>query len=298
MSRTEVRDRQAVPTTTKPTIPVCRAKRVRSNRWAYVAGGFLAIVALAALSAPLLPLHSPEIGNFDKVAVGPSLDNPLGTDQLGRDVLARLVFGTRASLQVGLIAVTVGIVVGTTLGLFAGYLRGPLDLLVRGIMDVALAFPALVFLLVLVDLQGPSVDTLAIGLGLVYVPAFTRLARANSLAVSQREFVTAAHLMGARKLRVVRREILPNVAPSLLAYAFVAIAAIMVAEGSLSYIGHGIQPPAPSLGTMIQGGQQLLTTAPHVTLIPAAFLFLLVFSLNVLGDHLRGRSSNRMIVTQ
>lgn len=257
----------------------------------WICAFWCAMVVLLAVFANFLPLWNPDTPDYKDIAGPPSPEHWLGTDQLGRDMLSRLIYGARASLQIGFFAVLLGMTVGVVLGLLAGHLRGWVDTLITGAADIVLAFPTLIFIMVLVAVRGASAGVLIFGLAVVMVPTFTRLARANSLVWSRRDFVTASKVLGARQVRSMFRDILPNVLPALIAYSFVVVAVIMVAEGSLSFLGFGVQPPTPSWGSMIAGGRQMLSTAPHIVMFPALALFLTVLSFNLIGDYLRARSA-------
>ncbi|MGL3150353.1 ABC transporter permease [Microbacterium sp. A82] len=275
-------------------------KTRRTNRLpvvVWVAIIWASMVVSAAILAPILPLPDPNSADYEHIAAGPMDGHLLGTDQLGRDILSRIVWGAQASLQIGFVAVALGMTVGMALGLLAGYFRGWVDALISIVVDIVLAFPALVFIIVLVAVYGPSAQILILGLGAIMVPTFTRLARANTLVWSQREFVMAATVLGSRRLRTLWREILPNVLPGVLSYAFLVVAVVMVAEGSLSFLGFGIQPPASSWGSMIAGGRQSLYNAPHIVAFPSIALLVTVMSFNFIGDYLRGRTPGRTEVT-
>lgn len=279
-----------------------RAKPARRTRkgipvGVWVAAGWCALVVLAAVFAPVLPLADPNTPDYAHIAAPPMEGHLLGTDQLGRDMLSRLVWGAQASLQVGFVAVALGLTVGLALGMLAGYYRGWVDSLISILVDIVLAFPSLIFIMVLVAIRGSSAPVLIVGLGAVMVPTFTRLARANTLVWSQREFVTAATVLGSRRPRTLVREVFPNILPAILAYAFVVVAVVMVAEGSLSFLGFGIQPPTASWGSMIAGGRTLLYGAPYIVLFPSLVLLLTVLSFNYIGDYLRGRTAGRTDVT-
>lgn len=284
--------------TAQATGPVAIRLPMRRRPWGiWLSAVWITLVALSALLAPLLPLQDPTVPDYDHIASGPVAGHLLGTDQLGRDMLARLVYGARASLQVGLVAVLLGLSVGMVLGLLAGYFRGWIDAVISAFVDLVLAFPALVFIMVLVAVRGATPAVLIIGLGSVFVPTFTRLARANTLMWSKREFVMASRVLGSSRLRTLAREVFPNVLPSVLAYAFVVAAVVMVAEGSLSFLGFGLQPPTPSWGSMIAGGRQLLADSPHIVGFPALTLLLTVLSFNVIGDRLSNKTSGRSEVS-
>lgn len=280
-----------------PPAPAARPAWTRAPilAWTFAAWGVLVIVL--AVLAPVLPLAAPDLPDYTAVSQAPGGAHLLGTDEYGRDILSRLIWGAQASLQVGFVSVVLGLTVGLVLGMLAGYYRGWVDTVISLVVDVVLAFPALIFIIVLVAIRGPSKEILVIGLGVVMVPTFTRLARANTLVWSKREFVAAATVLGSRRSRTLFREVFPNVLPGLLAYAFTVVAVVMVAEGSLSFLGFGIQPPEASWGTMIAGGRGSLYNAPWIVGFPALALLLTVLSFNFFGDYLRGRTAGRTEVT-
>ncbi|MFP4553631.1 MAG: ABC transporter permease [Actinomycetota bacterium] len=255
----------------------------------WIATGWLGLVVLAAILAPFLPLHDPNRSDFTSVAVTPNSDYWLGTDAVGRDILSRAIFGARISLVVGLASVLLGMSVGGLVGLIAGYLKGRVEAAVMVVTDALLAFPAIVLLLALMAVLGQSLPNLILGLAVLSVPTFIRLSRASALVLSQQEFVIAARAYGSRSWRVIMREIVPNVIPPMAAYGFVIIAVVIVAEGSLSFLGLGVPPPESSWGAMIANGRRDLTTIPHIALIPATIMFVTVLAFNLVGERLRKR---------
>lgn len=271
------------------TLVVPQPRKGRSlSLWLSMA--WLGLVVTVAAIAGLLPLADPG------VPVGPprsapagSLEQLLGLDHLGRSVLSRAISGSRVSLIVGAVSAISALLIGTALGLLAGYYRGWVETVIMYLTDSLLAFPPLVLLLALSSVLRPSYTTLLLGLTTVVVPTFTRLARANTLNWSSREFVLAATNMGARSSRIAVREVLPNVLPALLAYLPTVLAALIVAEGSLSFLGLGIPSPTPSWGGMISDARANLHDVPLLVIVPAAFIFFTVFSLNQVGDHVRAR---------
>jgi peptide/nickel transport system permease protein len=250
------------------------------------------IFGLAAL-ANLLPLEDPTRMNLLARRALPSLAHLLGTDSFGRDLLSRLIFGARNSLTIGLIAPLAGLCVGGSLGLVAGYFRGRFEVITVGATDVLLAFPPLILALAVTAYLGQSVVNLTAILGLLTVPPATRVARAATLAVAQREFVVAARALGAGHRRILARALLPNVMTPLAVLFLLAVAVIIVAEGALSFLGLGVPAPAPSWGTMIAEGSTSLDIAPQIAFIPAAAMFLTVLAFNLLGDTLRALTDPR-----
>lgn len=267
-----------------------RRRRRRRDVGAVLGAIWLVLIVLAAVLADLLPLARPDaIGNQFSLAPFENWNHLLGTDQLGRDQLSRAVHGARVSLSVAIGATLLGLVVGTLGGMLAGYFRRAADTAFDIVTNVLLAFPPLIFLIALVAALRPSVVTLAAGLALVGVPTFARIARANTIAFANREFVTAARAMGATDARILAKEVLPNVMLPVMSFALVVAAALVVAEGSLSFLGLGVPPPAPSWGGMIASGREELYDHAHLVLVPGLFFFLTVFSLNRVGDWARGR---------
>jgi peptide/nickel transport system permease protein len=254
---------------------------------AWLAIVWIAGVLAAALLADLLPLQSPTDMDILGRRLPPDAAHWLGTDTLGRDMLSRLVFGARTSLTIGILSPLVGLVVGGTLGLLAGYFRSQFETLVVGSMDVLLAFPPLVLALAITAYLGQSVLNLTIIIGVLSIAPFARVARAATLSLAQREFVTAAHALGATHARILLRELLPNVLSPLAVFFLLAVAVTIVVEGALSLLGLGVPPPLPSWGSMIAEARDSLDLAPRLAFLPGSIMFLTVLSFNLLGDTLR-----------
>jgi peptide/nickel transport system permease protein len=268
-----------------------RTRRLGPLFWAAV-GWTIFILAAAAL-APLLPLPSPTDMDMLERRAPMSLQHWLGTDGLGRDELARLIYGARVSLTVGLCAPVIGITIGGALGMLAGYFRGRFESLVVGSMDVLLAFPPLVLALAVTAYLGQSLFNLTFILGVLGIPAFMRVARAATLSLARREFVIAAQALGATHARILLRELLPNVFLPLLAFFLLGVAVTIVAEGALSFLGLGVPPPVSSWGSMIGEGRESLEIAPWLAFLPAIAMFLSVLSFNLIGDTLRAFTDPR-----
>jgi peptide/nickel transport system permease protein len=254
---------------------------------------WIVLIGLAAALAGVLPIASPTDMDMLARRAPPSAQHLLGTDQLGRDMLSRLIYGARISLTVGLLAPVIGVTVGGCLGMLAGYFRGRLETFTVGGVDVLLAFPPLVFALAVTAYLGQSVLNLTLVIGILGIPAFTRVARAVTLSLSEREFVTAARALGATHLRILTRELLPNVALPLLAFFLLGVAVTIVVEGALSFLGLGVPPPAPSWGSMIGEGRESLDLAPWLAFLPAGFMFATVLAFNIVGDTLRALTDPR-----
>lgn len=256
----------------------------------YAAMFWIFLVVFVAIFAGVLPLQDPLHQDIvNNLAPPGTAGHILGTDALGRDILARLCYGARVSLIVSMTAVFIGTVVGGTIGLTTGFFRGWYERLSMSVIDVLLAFPALVLLLALVAYVGQSLRTIALVIGFLSIPAYTRVSRASTLSISQREYVLAARAMGATSRRILFRELLPNVMLPVLAFALVAIGVVIVAEGSLAFLGLSVKFPTPTWGAMIAEGKIHVRDAPHIALIPSLCMFLTVLSLNYVGDQLRSR---------
>ena len=243
----------------------------------------------SAVFAALLPLASPTSPDFSNIEQRPRLGwpEPLGTDDLGRSLLSRVVYGSRVTLGIALAAATIGALIGGTLGLVSGFRRGRFDGAATLGADVMLSFPPLILLLGAVTVLPKSAMTIALCLGLLMIPTTFRITRANTMSMGGREFVFAARCLGARTRRILTRELLPNIATPVLAYLFVVLALIVVAEGSLSYLGVGVQPPTPTWGRMIADAQPSFAESPHMVFVPSAVMFITLFALNQIGDRLR-----------
>ncbi len=265
-----------------------RKKRKSILFWA--ATGWVGLVVFSALFAGFLPLPDPNLPDIPNKLEPPFGEGGiLGNDGLGRDVLARLAFGARVSLQISFAAVAVGIIVGGTFGMLVGYYRGKLEAGVMALINIILAFPALVLLLYIVSVIGQSLSAITLAISFLSIPVYTRVARATTLAVSQREYVLAARALGATDTRILFREIMPNVILPVAAFGLVALGTIIVAEGSLAFLGLSVQPPDATWGSMIAEGKRHLSTTVWVALIPSIVMFLTVLSLNFVGDILRSR---------
>ena len=255
-------------------------------------------ISAAALLAPLLPLPDPDRSYLEIVRVGPiQPGHPLGGDGLGRDMLARVIFGARASLLISFGAVLGGFLLGGLLGLLAGYFRGKVDAVLSTVFNVLLSIPALVLALSLVAVfasaeqnvsNGRKMAVVIAALAIVTVPLIGRIARGSTLAWSEREFVKAAEVLGAGHVRIMLREVLPNVLPAMVSIALLGVAVAIVAEGSLALLGVGVTE-VPSWGNMIALGRADLARAPHVVGVPSVAIFLTVLALNYLGDVVRAR---------
>jgi peptide/nickel transport system permease protein len=271
--------------------PVRRTRRLGILFWAAIV--WVIFIFTAAIFSGVLPLPNPNDMDMLERRAPASMLHWLGTDGLGRDELARLIYGARISLTVGLFAPAIGITIGGALGMLAGYFRGRFESVVVGIMDVLLAFPPLMLALAVTAYLGQSVLNLTCILGVLGIPAFMRVARAATLTLARREFVIAAQALGATHARILLRELLPNVFLPLLAFFLLGVAVTIVVEGALSFLGLGVPPPMPSWGGMIGEGRESLEIAPRLAFLPAITMFLTVLSFNLVGDTLRAITDPR-----
>jgi peptide/nickel transport system permease protein len=251
--------------------------------------GLAVIVAFiaVALLAPMVSPYDPTLTNWGTVRKAPSAEHLFGTDEIGRDVLARVVWGARASLLAGLVSVVIALSLGVPVGMLAGYLGGPVDGVISRMTDAMLACPFLILAIALSAFLGPSLTNAMIAIGISATPIFIRLTRAQVLAVKVEDYIEAARAVGNPGLRIALRHILPNIMAPLIVQATLAIAAAVIAEASLSFLGLGQQPPDPSWGSMLNTAKNYVDQAPWMAIWPGLSIFLLVLSFNLLGDGLR-----------
>jgi peptide/nickel transport system permease protein len=262
-------------------------RRLLGNPAAVLGLAIVGIYVFLAITADWLPLRSPvQIVAGNRLAA-PSWSMPLGGDTFGRDLLSRIVYGARLSLQVSATSVAIALVAGSCLGLLAGYAAGWVDQIIMRTMDVLFAFPAVLLALGIVAALGPDPKNVIIAIGVVYTPIFARVVRAPVLALKEREFVDAARGLGARASRIIVRHILPNLLSVLVVQASIALSWAVLTEASLSFLGLSAQPPAASWGVMLNDGRQALELAPHLAIFPGLAIMLAVLGFNLLGDGLR-----------
>jgi peptide/nickel transport system permease protein len=275
----------------EPVAAPVRGRHVGVIMWLALA--WLGLVFAAAVFADLLPLQSPFDMDMLSRRAPPDLEHLLGTDGLGRDMLSRLVFGARTSLTVGIVSALIGLTLGGATGMLAGYFGGRFEALAMGTVDVLLAFPPLVLALAITAYLGVSVTNLTMTIGFLSIPPFARVARATTLSLARRDFVTAARALGATHARILTRELLPNVMLPLTAFFLIAVAVTIVVEGALSLLGLGVPPPQASWGSMIGEGRESLELAPQLAFMPAGVMFLTVLAFNFVGDRLRALTDPR-----
>ena len=258
------------------------------------AGALIVLIAvMAALLGPLVMPYDPSAQELARRLEQPTLTHPFGLDELGRDILSRIVSGTRISLLVGLSVVGVSSLLGMLLGSIAGYAGGRIDDLISRVMDVLMAFPGILLAIALVAVLGPSLGNVILALSVIGWVGYARLVRGQALRTRELEFVQAARAIGATGSRIVLRHVLPSALPAVVVQATLGMAGAIIAEAALSFLGLGVQPPTPSWGTMLDAGRSHLFDAPHLTLFPGLAIALLVLGFNFLGDGLRDRIDPR-----
>jgi peptide/nickel transport system permease protein len=263
-------------------------RRFARNRLAFAGAATFLIVVLVAISAPWIAPYSPTKTDFTAYLQPPGASrHALGTDELGRDVLSRIVFGSRASLEAGIIAVGLGMSAGVPLGLVAGFYGGRLEDVLMRFTDAMLCFPPLVLSLAVAAVLGPGLGKAMIAIAVVLMPVFMRLMRAQVLAEREREYVDAARVMGAADRRIIWRHLLPNSVAPIVVQGSLNVAGAIITEATLSFLGLGTQPPTPSWGSMLNAAQQYLTQAPWLSVWPGVAIAVTVFAVNVAGDGIR-----------
>lgn len=268
--------------------PLKRAwRKLAANKGALVGLAIIAVFGALALLAPLLPIADPNATSWSAIRKAPSLVHPLGTDELGRDILARMIWGARASLSAGLFSVILAMVVGVPLGIPSGYLGGWFDMIVSRITEAFLAMPFLITAIALAAFLGPSLINSMIAIALSALPIFVRLTRGQVLAVKSEEYVEGARSIGLGPVAIMVRYIFPNVLPPILVQATLTVATAIIAEASLSFLGLGQQPPSPSWGSMLNVAKNFLSQAPWMAIWPGGAIFLVVVGFNLMGDGLR-----------
>jgi len=272
--------------------PRARRRRLLRKRFLRrplaVAGLVVAIgFILMAILAPLIAPYSPSATDFNALLAKPSREHLLGTDELGRDVLSRIIWGSRASIEAGVLATGLAIAVGVPIGIVAGYFRGWPDTVIARLTDVLLAFPFLIVAVGLAAILGPSLTNATIALGIGATPVFIRIARGEALSLREEDYVRAAVANGASDVRIIVRHVVPNMTSTLIVQATIAIPAAIIGEAVLSFLGLGVQPPTPSWGVMLADAQSYLSQAPRLAVYPGLAIFFCSLSFNLLGDGLR-----------
>ena len=270
-------------------------RRLRRTRLAAVGVAIVALVVISAILAPVLSPYDPNRQRLLEALQGPSPSHLLGTDENGRDVLSRVLYGARVSLAAGVFSVAIAVGLGVVTGLISGYFGGRADNWIMRAMDALLAFPTLVLALAITAALGPGLRNAMIAIGIVYTPVFARLTRGQVLSVREREFVEAARTLGAGHVRIMLRHVFPNVTAPLIVQASLSVALAILAEATLSFLGLGVQPPDPSWGSMVSRGKDYLEQAPWLAFAPGVAILLAVMGFNFLGDAVRDALDPRLL---
>ena len=260
-------------------------RRLNISTWLGVA--IVVALVLCAIFAPLIAPYDPNEQNIIVYLMPPSAENLLGTDQFGRDVLSRLLYGARYSLTIGFLAIVTALIIGSFIGMIAGYVGGRTDIILMQIMDVVLAFPSLILGLALVALMGATLTNIVIAIAFTAIPAFARIARAGVLTQRDREYVQACHAMGFSNARILFGHILPAILPEIMVMTSLWMATAVRTEASLAFIGLGLAPPTPTWGGMVREGFDNILSSFHLALYPSLAILVLVLALNLIGDGLR-----------
>jgi peptide/nickel transport system permease protein len=262
-------------------------KTFNANKTSWVGLVTMALVILVAIFAPLLATHDPIEQNILEKLKGPSAEFILGTDAFGRDIWSRAVYGARISLWIGTVSILIAMVVGSAIGMVAGYFGGKLDIVIMQAMDVLLSFPSLILGLMVVAMLGPSIGNLIFAIALTAIPPFARIARAPTVSVKERDYIEACRALGYGHRRILLVHILPNIFPEILVMGSLWLATAIRVEASLSFIGLGVRPPTATWGGMIREGFENILDTAWLSLVPSIAILIVVFALNMIGDGLR-----------
>jgi len=261
--------------------------RIKKNKRLVVGTFMVAFIVFVAFFAPLLASEGLYSFNFDARLAPPSSDAPLGRDDFGRDILSRIILGSRVSLIVGLVSQIIALVAGTLLGVLAGFYGGNVDNVIMRILDVFFAFPSLLLAIALMTIFGGSVTNVIIAIGLVYIPAFARIVRGSTLSVKEKEYIESAKAQGMADIRILLLHVLPNIIGPIIIYATMGIGDAIITEAGLSFLGLGIQPPTPTWGGMLSNGKNYISVAPYEVIYSGIAIMITVVAFNTLGDGLR-----------
>lgn len=269
-------------------------RRLRRNRAAMAGLAVLAVFALSAILAQAVAPYDPYRSDLEGSLAGPSRAHWLGTDELGRDILSRILYGARLSMVIGTISVSIGVILGVPIGLFAGYFGGKVDLFSQRVIDVLLGFPSIILAIVLVTVLGVGLINVMLAVGIVSVPTYARLVRGQVLALKNLEFVEAARVLGGSTARIVFRHVLPNTLAVLIVQTTLQVASAILSAAALGFLGLGVQQPTAEWGAMLSTARQYIQLAPHTLIFPGLAIMLTVLGFNLLGDGLRDALDPRM----
>lgn len=259
----------------------------RRNRFALVGAAFMVFIAIMAVFAPIVSTHDPYSQSLRKRMKPPTAEHWLGTDEVGRDVYSRLVYGARISLFVGIVGTAAGVVCGTIVGLISGFFGGWVDTLVMRVIDIMYSFPGIVLAILLISVLGPSIFNLILVLAIWAVPSLSRIVRGNVLSLKEQDYAEAARALGAGRVRIMFVHLLPNSLAPIIVYATLGVAGAILTTAALGFLGLGVQPPQAEWGNMLSNGRQYLRRAPLLMVFPGALISMTVISINLIGDALR-----------
>ncbi len=269
-------------------------RQLRRNKLALFGLAIVVTFILMAIFAPWIAPDDPFDQNLRQSVEAPSSENPFGRDELGRDILSRVIYGSRISLTIGLISVGIGVAVGVPLGAISGYFGGIVDLLVQRLMDIMLAFPAMLLAIVLVSILGKNLTNAMIAIGIVSIPMYARLVRSSTLSIKENDFVQASKAVGRKDMGIITAHILPNLLSPIIVQSTLQVASAILWAAGLGFLGLGAQAPIPEWGAMLASGRDFIRHAPHVVFFPGLAIMITVFGLNLLGDGLRDALDPRM----
>lgn len=268
---------------------------ITQSKSVLIGGAFVLVVVICAIFAPVISTHDPYEMNMSDRLLTPMEDGHiLGTDQYGRDLFSRIIYGARVSLEVGLVSVVLAMVIGVTLGLVSGYYGGWVDTLIMRVVDIFLSFPVLLLAIALVAALGPGIENVILALGFVYWTNYARIVRANVLAIKEEEYIQAAKTIGSNDFRIIFLNILPNCLAPIVVVATLGLGTAIVSEATLSFLGLGIQPPESSWGWTLAFGMKFIREAPHLSVYPGLAIMFTVLGFNLLGDGIRDLTDSKL----
>jgi peptide/nickel transport system permease protein len=268
--------------------------RFKKNKRAMVGLWMVLVFIVVAIFAPLIAPYDPIEQNMQIMLEKPSLKHPFGTDEFGRDLLSRIIYGAQISLAIGTVGVLIAVIFGVALGTIAGYFGGWIDNIIMRIMDIFMAFPSFLLALAIVSVLGPGMVNVMIAIGIFSIPNFSRIARSSVISIKNKEFIEATRAMGGTDTRIIIKHLIPNSISPIIVLSTMRIATAIITAAGLSFLGMGAQPPTPEWGAMLSTGREYLRVAPHVSTIPGLAIMFLVLGFNMLGDGLRDALDPKM----
>lgn len=262
-------------------------RRLRRNRFAMVGGGVILLFIVMALAAPLIAPFDPVTQDYENLRKSPSLEHPFGTDEFGRDILSRVIFGARISLRLGFLGTLFGVALGILIGIVAGFYGGWVDTLTMRSIDIQLAFPGLILAIGIIAVLGHGEINVIIAIGIFSMPTFARVLRGSILSLKEQEFIVAGRAIGANNRRLMFGHLLPNALTPILIIATLRLGTSILTAAYLSFLGLGVRPPSPEWGAMLSTSREFIQLAPHITIFPGLAILITVLAINLLGDGLR-----------